>query len=54
MPGRAFTYAADCWVERGLTLGLSPQGLATAREVVRDADAGATSRAMRPPSVAAG
>jgi hypothetical protein len=35
MPGRAFTYASGWCVERGGTLGHSPEGLATAREVVR-------------------
>ncbi len=35
MPGWAFTYAAGPCVERGVALGHSPEGLATAREVVR-------------------
>ncbi len=35
MPGRAFARAAGPCVERGVALGRSPEGLATAREVVR-------------------
>ncbi len=35
MPGRAFTHAAGSCVERGAALGHSPQGLTTARGVVR-------------------
>jgi hypothetical protein len=34
-PGRAFTHAACPCVERSVALGHSPEGLATAREVVR-------------------
>ncbi len=33
-PGRAFTHAAGSCVERGVVLGHSPEGLATAREGV--------------------
>ena len=35
-PGRTFAYTAGCCVERGVTLGHSPEGLATARGVVRE------------------